>query len=210
MRRALLALLVLLCVAADTVLDPLVVAVHRTIVEQTPRWCERELESPDERSERLWPAAVALVAATRDRRKLAAGIAVAQLESGFARYAQYDCQDRPRGCSGDCDRDKHGEVRARSPWQLWRKGCPALWQLDPGSPEALSAGAACAVRLFGSARARCAGLAKDIDAGAFAGYGGRSCDNPGFGKRAARYRAILVQLEREIWREQEKGKNRGN
>jgi len=154
-------------------------------------------EPPETRRERVSPIAYHCTAYARTRNELAACLTLPIRETAVARYVQEGrCSDGPVG--ERCD-----EGRARGPWQLHRATCPALWRTPPGSPEALRAGARCAVSLWRYALRRCRGRHPGGDLqGAYAGYrGGASCSwrggpRNGTAARARTHRWVLGRLAR--------------
>jgi hypothetical protein len=128
-------------------------------------YLERTTEQADARRARLAELAEAIDQVNATPGEIAAVMALAWLESRLARYVHVgDCAHPPKGAPS-CDRG-----RARSPWQLHRAGCPALWELEQGSPEWLRAGAQCAANRWRYGLALCGSAA-----GAYAVYRGRAC-----------------------------------
>lgn len=165
----------------------LVDAALAIMLAQPAHWTDKD-EAPKARVSRFRPVAAFMVEAAKgDRHVLAAELVLWDAESKGARYVQAGCIRVPKGAA-DCDGG-----RARSPWQMWPKACPAGWALPRGSHEALKAFAGCAARLWQAARRRCQSANDDPLVGAYSGYRSMCRWEPAK-RRAARHRVMLARL----------------
>lgn len=204
MFRIIVLMLVLACLTGATSADDqdqaMREAVLMTLEEQPPSWVEQkhEIETLQQRKERLKLVRDAILSQTGHLPKIAALIELAYQETRFSRYSFFACTPYDDRYSGHCDRIMHGsnkgKIRARSHWQLWERTCPDLWSTIPGSEAAVSAAASCALRHWNMGLRVCRG---DI-AGAFSTYRGGAvgCFWGPAKKRAERYFQTLRQLER--------------
>jgi len=131
-------------------------------------------------------------------RILDAAAALAVLGDRETHFAQYVGEGRCREGRFKCDPDEHGNPQSLTYWQLKRKACPEAHALRDGSREQQKAAAKCAVRLWFSARRRCASApsaGSDRIAGAFSGYGfGLYCGAPSSVARAHAWRVTRAKL----------------
>jgi hypothetical protein len=163
-----------------------------------PTWQGDRDETPEERRDLLGPVAVAISAASEDRRVVAAVIAQGLHESRYARpVLENRCHEMPAGAR--CDEDECGNPRARGPWQLWRVACPAAYEYGAGTQESLVEEAACIARLWSGGLRRCRDLHPAGDeAGAFAALrGGASCQSRSSADRAATMQTVLLRIGAE-------------
>jgi hypothetical protein len=126
---------------------------------------------------------------TASQQERAVLVALGWHESRFAHYVlEGRCEDGPRGARCDAG-------MARGPWQVHR-WCRAAWAVEDGTPEALRAGAACALRAIRTHAARCASEARTVLDGAFAGYAtGHACAWRGSAARVQTTRRLLAAEE---------------
>lgn len=154
-----------------------------------------ETETISERRDRLTPVAQAIAGVCEGRPLECAAnlITTGKVESGFARYVGEGCLVIPPG-AGHCDRDRHGNPRAATYWQLWAVACRELiHKMVPGSLRQLRAAAACADRRLRYSAHRCRGRNAHGDLGGmFAGYRSVDCAWTGSAARGV-VRRIFVR-----------------
>lgn len=170
-------------------------AIHAFLVALPAFSAEPTPETPEQRAERLKPVAVAVWDASERRPNgftrgqwSAVILALGWHESRYARYVQAgECHRGPVGAR--CD-----DGKARGPWQQHAAACRELWASEPGSEDAVKAGARCASRLLNSAMRRCRSRNQDPLAGAYSGYAGASCIAPWSYRRANTARGFMGRL----------------
>ncbi len=157
------------------------------LLSQAPHFTDKD-ETPEARRARLSPVAEAIALAAGDRLDDAAAlIAAGTSESKWARYVQEDrCAEGPSGSK--CDGGK-----SRGLFQV-RDWCSAAWSTPSSSPEALRAGAGCALKvLHGSVR-----VCRPTDpmVAMHSRYpGGASCDTASGRSRANLQRKVRFALD---------------
>jgi hypothetical protein len=158
-------------------------AVLALLLQTPPHWSDIG-EDPAARADRLSQTAVEVAMAALYKPTswrgawpsldiAAALVNLGKRESQWARYVADGCHALPVNPdtgrpAAHCD---HG--RARSYWQVWAVGCPALVTLPRGAAEEPATVALCAARLFASALIRCRATDSDPMVGAYAGYRSR-------------------------------------
>jgi hypothetical protein len=154
-------------------------------------------EDPLSRSERLSDIALVVSIVAPSINRSTTLIETGRSETHFARYVgEGRCLDGPPGMR--CNPDSNGLPRSLSYWQLERSACPALFDAEDGTLEALCIAADCANHIWWAQYWRC--YSKNPDgpiAGAFSGYAtGESCVWKPATQRAARWYAVRNDLGR--------------
>ena len=161
-----------------------------------------DVETEAQREARIEAVAVDIAEAAEEQpnraRVLDAAAAAAVVAKFETHFAEYVGGGRCREGRYRCDPDENGNPQSLTYWQLKRKACKAAHELPDGSREQQKAAAKCAVRLWFSARRRCANApsaGSDTIAGAFSGYGGGIvCSLPSSAKRAESWRTTRAKL----------------
>lgn len=155
-----------------------------------PEYSGDKGQSPEARRQLYTPVAAVIREVSRSRSEEALLVALAEHESGFARFViEGRCSEGPPGQR--CDGGK-----ARGVFQLHQAACPAAWKHPEGSPESMALEAGCAIRLLRWGGAQCKDHALTPIHGALGVYAGRGCDWRGSEKRVVTMTKLLTKWGR--------------